>query len=120
MADPDTSEGLADDVVPELAPAPTIVRRFEPAPWHRPRKQHIRKHQWNHEIIEHIVKKRGKISGDAVLRVFGLPSSEYLDLLSMRDLCDEYGFTVSYLGFNSSYRPDTASGSAEVSIAVGG
>jgi len=105
-------EDLAEDVVPPIAPPPTITREFEPAPWHRPRKQFIRKYQWNHEIVEQIVKKQK--AGQSVLRVLGLPSSEFLDLLSMRGFCQRNGLKVIYLGFNVSYtRPEGSDPSPE-------
>jgi hypothetical protein len=103
MNDQQDNGSFTDDVVPTIEPTPAVAREFSPSPWYRPRKQHLRKHQWNHEIIEHVVKKRSKISADSVLRILGLPSTEYLDLLSMRELCEEHEMTVSYLGFNASY-----------------
>jgi hypothetical protein len=115
MPDPPKSDSLADDVVPKIVPAPTISRNFVAAPWHRPRKQHIRKYQWNHELVEQIVKMRGK-GADSIVRVLGLPSSEYLDLLSMKDVCEEYGITVSYLGFNSSYSGEQPRGDGPIDI----
>src|SRR5437016_6269396 len=96
-------EDIAEDVVPRIEPPPTVTREFEKQPWHRPRKQFIRKYQWNHEIIEQVVKKRPSSAADQLLRVFGLPSSEYLDLLSMRGLCERRNLQVVYLGFNASY-----------------
>src|SRR6266481_2906350 len=103
MPEKQESEGFAEDIVPPLKPPPTITREFEPAPWHRPRKQYLRKYQWNYEIVEQIVKKRPANAAQNVLRVFGLPSSEFLDLLSMRRFCEEYGLKIVYLGFNASY-----------------
>ena len=109
MPDQQEPESLADEIVPPLAPPPTITREFEPAPWYRPRKQYLRKYQWNHEIVELIVKKRPARAAQNVLRVFGLPSSEFLDLLSMRGFCEQYGLKIVYLGFNASYaRPEGA------------
>ena len=101
----DTTEpdDITTDVVPELAPPPTVVRNFIAAPWHRPRKQYLRKYQWNYELVELVIKKRLAGTNDQTLRVFGLPSHEYLDLLSMRPLCEEHKLQVVYLGFNNSY-----------------
>src|SRR6185436_18738785 len=104
MADETTDSGdLAEDVIPPLAPPPTVLRKFKPAPWHRPRKQYIREHQWNREIIKQIIERRPDKQSETLIRVFGLPSSEYLDLLSMKGLCDEHQQKVMYLGFDASY-----------------
>ncbi len=111
MADKNKPDDLAENVVPEIVPHPTITRKFEAAPWHRTRKQFVRKHQWNHEIVEQIVKKRADTGSEQVIRVFGLPSSEYLDLLSMRDFCGRHKLKVVYLGFNASYTPCRGTGS---------
>jgi hypothetical protein len=113
MADePTRTDDLAEGVVPPLIPPPTITREFKPEAWHRPRKQHLRKHQWNYEIVEQIIKKRPAAAADLALRVFGLPSHEYLDLLSMRDFCEEHKIKVIYLGFNHSFTRATGSGAA--------
>ncbi|MFT3880320.1 MAG: hypothetical protein QM703_11750 [Gemmatales bacterium] len=95
---------FSDDLVPAIAPAPVVKRVLKPLSWYRPRKQYIRKYQWNHEIVQHIINKRSPEDG-SILRVFGLPSSEYLDLLSMRAVCEKHQQKVQYLGFNSSYLP---------------
>src|SRR5205085_219355 len=103
------SGDFAEDVVPALAPPPTVTRKFKPAGWHRPRKQYIRMHQWNHEIIGRVIKKKTTIA-EPVIRIFGLPSSEYLDLLSMREFCEAHERKVLYLGFNASYAPPAQPG----------
>lgn len=102
MSEVPDADGMAEGIVPEIAQPPIITRVFEPAPWHRPRKQYIRKHQWNHEIVELIVKKRPE-NADRIVRVLGLPSSEYLDLLSMRAFCEDYDQRILYLGFDASH-----------------
>ncbi len=94
-------DGLSDDIVPELALQPVVKREFKPAPWHRPRKQFIRKRQWSWEIGEQIL-RRASPELESPIRVCGFPSSDYLDLLSMRELCEEWGRKVKYLGFDAS------------------
>jgi hypothetical protein len=106
-------ENLAEEVVPDLLPLPTVIREFKPAPWYRPRKQYLRKHQWIHETVEQIFKKR-TAGSDGVLRVLGLPSSDYLDLLSMQDVCEKYSAKVLYLGFNSSYSQPSEGGPVDL------
>jgi hypothetical protein len=103
MSNPHESEDFTEGVAPIIAPAPVPSRPFVPAPWHRPRKQYIRSHQWNHEVVELIIKQR-PAAADSVIRVLGLPSSEYLDLLSMREVCESHGQTIQYLGFNVGFR----------------
>lgn len=111
---------LAEGVVPEILPAPEIApRAFEPQPWYRPRKQFVRKYQWNHEIITQIVNNRAA-PADATLRVLGIPSSEYLDLLSMQEFCEARSLKIVYLGFNHSIGPSVdslgSSGASPISI----
>ena len=104
---PSTSRDFSEDVVPDIASVPVVTRKFKPLGWYRPRKQYIRKHQWNHEIVQQIINKRTG-ADTSILRVFGLPSSEYLDLLSMRGVCERHKLQVQYLGFNASYSPPKA------------
>lgn len=104
MTEPQESDDLTSGIVPPLVPPPVPGRAFSPKPWHRPRKQYIRNHQWNREVIESIIKRRPSATTESVIRILGLPSSEYLDLLSMRDLCAAHQQQIQYLGFNVGHR----------------
>jgi hypothetical protein len=95
-------DDFTEDLMPEIAPPPVISRKFKPLGWYRPRKQYVRKYQWNYEIVQQVLAKRGEADAP-VLRVFGLPSDEYLDLMSMREFCQRKKQLVHYLGFNSSH-----------------
>lgn len=112
-AEADPGEG----VVPTLLPPPEIKRGFVPAPWHRPRKQYIRTKQWNHELVEQVIRARRDEEG--IVRVFGLPSADYLDLLSMRDLCEAHDYVVSYLGFNYGHEGATRDGAVDLYAELG-
>lgn len=102
MSNAPESGDLSEDVVPSLTEVPVIIRKFVPAPWHKPRKQFIRKKQWVHEIVEILI-KRSVDAGNNVLKVLGLPSSDYLDLLSMRETCEEFHRKIQYLGFDAGH-----------------
>src|SRR5580704_2512297 len=110
MPDP---ESLTENVVPPIAPMPPLVRDFSPEPWHRPRKQYIRQKQWNEEIGRHIIQRLA--IGDSLIRVLGLPSTEFLDLLSMRPMCEEVRVQVLYLGFDAN-RTRTADGALATDV----
>lgn len=94
-------QSFGDDTIPDLLAPPKVIREFVPRPWHRPRKQFIRMFQWNHYIREKILSQRRNTGLDRTLRILGLPSHDFLDLLSMQELCESEDFDVAYLGYNS-------------------
>lgn len=96
----DDSEDLVVGVVPDIAPPPMVVREFVAAPWHRPRKHFIRMRQWNHEITSLVIPELK--DGENLLRILGLPSTDFLDLLSMQQMCEEHSLQILYLGYNHS------------------
>lgn len=96
MAEP---ESLTEGVVPPISPPPPTVRDFTAEPWHRPRKQYIRTKQWNEEIERHVIQKMP--TGESLIRILGLPSTEFLDLLSMRTIVEGINVEILYLGFDS-------------------
>jgi hypothetical protein len=72
-------------------------------PWHRPRKQYVRHHQWCHEIIR-MISDTPPVGG--VLKYLGLPGVDLLDLRHFHNaVCEAKNVKLRFLGFNSSAQP---------------
>jgi hypothetical protein len=109
MSDADPNDEEHADGIVEVgsyeAPMPSAARDF--LPWHRPRKQYVRHHQWSREIARMI--------GDAppaggVLKYLGLPGDDLLDLRHLHSVvCQTNNVELRFLGFNSSARPPSRS-----------
>ncbi|MEA3343206.1 MAG: hypothetical protein U9Q92_03500 [archaeon] len=78
-----------------LTIAPT--RSFEP--WHKPRKQFIRKFQWIKET-EAILSRIGLDDGRP-LKYLSLPGEDMLDIRVLHKLCLKRNVTLKYLGFKT-------------------
>jgi hypothetical protein len=102
-ADP-SDEEHADDIVEVVsyeAPMPSAAKDF--LPWHRPRKQYVRHHQWCHEIVR-MIGETPPVGG--VLKYLGLPGLDLLDLRHFHAaVCQAKNVELRFLGFNSSARP---------------
>ncbi|QLH49382.1 MAG: hypothetical protein HWD57_05985 [Candidatus Accumulibacter cognatus] len=102
-AEPDDQEH-ADDIVEVVAyeaPMPPTAKDF--LPWHRPRKQYVRHHQWCHEIARMI---SDTPPAGGVLKYLGLPGVDLLDLRHFHAaVCQDKSVDLRFLGFNSSARP---------------
>lgn len=97
-------EEHADDIV-ELntyeAPMPSAAKEF--LPWHRPRKQYVRHHQWCNEIVQMIA---GTPPAGGLLKYLGLPGVDLLDLRHFHTaVCEAKNVDLRFLGFNSGARP---------------
>lgn len=67
-------------------------------PWHKPRKQYVRYHQWSREL--------GFLARDLrlsdVLKYLTLPGSDLLDIRHLADtVCSDRKLRLRYLGFNT-------------------
>ena len=100
---PDEEEH-ADDIVEIVAyeaPMPASAKPF--LPWHRPRKQYVRNHQWCHEIIR-MVTETAPVGG--VLKYLGLPGVDLLDLRHFHTaVCEPHQIDMRFLGFISGAHP---------------
>jgi hypothetical protein len=108
-------EDLADNIIDigaYQAPMP-VVKPF--LPWHRPRKQYVRHHQWCYEIGEML---DATPLLDGTLKYLGLPGLDLLDLRHFHsELCTPRGIKLRFLGFNSSARP-SSSDSTELNVSL--
>ncbi|MER7367274.1 PP_RS20740 family protein [Nonomuraea wenchangensis] len=89
-------------------PLPSALPPREFKPWHRPRKQFVRRTQWVqsfNKLVEDV------LHADPSRRVFGyigLPGNDLIDVRLFADVCSMRGRKLAYLGF------DRAAGDAEV------
>jgi len=97
-------EEHADDIVEMVAyeaPMPAPAKPF--LPWHRPRKQYVRHHQWCTEIIR-MVTDTPPVGG--VLKYLGLPGVDLLDLRHFHAaVCEAHQIDLRFLGFISGAQP---------------
>lgn len=93
----DLTTGIFGDT--EYAQPRTTPREFKP--WHKPRKQFVRRKQWS-ALLRRLYEDRGP--GDP-LRYLGLPGSDLIDLRYLHEqLCSDDGRTLCFLGFNTAAR----------------
>lgn len=84
------------------APMPVHVKGVF-LPWHRPRKQYVRHHQWCSEVSRLV--KEHPPAGDT-LKYLGLPGVDLLDLRHFHSaVCVDQEIKLRFLGFNTSARP---------------
>lgn len=112
---PPQEEGFADDIVEVTAYEATLPEIKEFLPWHRPRKQYVRRHQWG-EQVGRMLDESPLVDG--TLKYLGLPGLDLLDLRYFHaTLCEPRGIKLRFLGFNSSARP-ASNAHAEMSISL--
>ncbi|MBK8265014.1 MAG: hypothetical protein IPK80_27225 [Nannocystis sp.] len=87
------------------APMPSQEAKTSFQPWHRPRKQFVRHHQWCDEI-QKLVGEAPPTGG--VLKYLGLPGRDLLDLRHFHAaVCAEHAIKLKFLGFNRSAHPNS-------------
>lgn len=80
------------------------------APWHRPRKQFVRRNQWCKQVIDLL-----DGGSRSELRYLGLPGEDLLDLRLFHDgVCQPKSLPLVYLGFNR----EANSNKSEIHISV--
>ena len=109
---------IQDEVLPEepdeLA-VPVKLDRLQP--WHRPRKQFIRKKLWI-DFSKRLIRKEKNLPGLPIpavgkpeVRYLTLPGIDYLDVRMLADLCSEqdcYLTSVGFLSGDENTNPDIA------------
>ena len=94
----DDQENLTSEIFGdvEFVQPPTARKEFKP--WHRPRKQFVRRKQWS-ELLLSLYENRGPRDP---LRYLGLPGTDLLDLRYLHgQLCRENHRPLCFLGFNN-------------------
>ena len=94
----DDLENFAQAPEAEEAGVPDPLRF---APWHKPRKQFVRKEQWMRHIRGIILKlqDKGHFDNNEPFKYLTLPGPDLLDVKQVADLCGEQGRKLYYLGF---------------------
>lgn len=111
---------LSDDIIPNEPQHSSLVREF--APWHKVRKEYIRKEQWNKFIVRyakrHLARKLQPTNGtsewaaddefsiptsiaiDRPLKCLVIPGDDLLDIRSLHRDTEDIQCYIRYLGFN--------------------
>lgn len=103
MSNIEPEEDLVDQIfgTTEYALQAPYVKTF--LPWHRPRKQFVRNHQWCEQMVKLLEEYT---PGNQTLKYFGLPGIDLLDIRYFHDqVCLPKGLRFRYLGFNSGIHP---------------
>lgn len=90
-----------DDLAPAyLPPVPLggIPRQFKP--WHRPRKQYVRRRQWVNSFADLLDDLRQLDQSRTDASYIGLPGSDLVDIRLFADECAKRGLKLRYLGFD--------------------
>ena len=104
----DLTAGIFGDF--EYVRPQTEPKEFKP--WHKPRKQFVRREQWS-ALLRRLYEKREP--GDA-LRYLGLPGTDLIDLRYLHEkLCLANDRPMRFLGFNTEAQPGN---SAHVQLSV--
>lgn len=83
--------------LPEHGDLQQVKTNFRP--WHHPRKQYVRIHQWC-DAVQKLVKELGLGHGDP-FRYLTLPGDELLDVRALHGVCEQAKVKLRYLGFNN-------------------
>lgn len=101
---------LSVDIFPEEPRHLDVPLKKEFKPWHKPRKQFVRRHQWHKEadtLIKELIPRLQR--ENRPLRYFSLPGQDMLDIRILSELCEIYEIQMNILGF------DTAGTEANIS-----
>ena len=102
------TEGIFGDF--EYVRPQTEPKEFKP--WHKPRKQFVRREQWS-ALLQSLYERREP--GDP-LRYLGLPGTDLIDLRYLHEqLCSASNRPLSFLGFNTEAQPGSA---AQVQLSI--
>ena len=94
----DLASGIFGDI--EYAPTQPAPKTFKP--WHKPRKQYVRREQ----LLAQLRRLYRHRQRDEPLRYLGLPGTDLIDLRYLHDkLCSDEGRTLRFLGFSTEAQP---------------
>lgn len=99
---------ITEDVLPaQIDDLAVPVKLDTLLPWHKPRKQLVREHQWLYFSRRLIQKEKGQPGlpnlpgGNPMVRYLTLPGIDYLDVRQLADVCRELGCCLTSIGFQS-------------------
>lgn len=91
-----------EDVLSRILRKPTVEeplpRPFKP--WHRPRKQWVRRYQWHDSLLD-MLRETHFPSDARTVRYLSLPGEDLLDVRVLREACDRAGLDLRFTGLNS-------------------
>jgi len=104
MSEPSNHDAASEDidgVYPAHAPDHGLERQVKTRfrPWHHPRKQYVRIHQWC-SAAQRLIRDLNLGAGD-LFRYLTLPGDELLDVRELHGVCELAGVKLRYLGFSS-------------------
>lgn len=87
--------------LPEEVEELVVPKKLEFAPWHKPRKQYVRKFQWVHHArgVINQLKQAGHLNHGAPLKYLTLPGPDLLDVRLLADVCSTEDVPLQYTGF---------------------
>ncbi|NQT36561.1 MAG: hypothetical protein HQ581_03675 [Planctomycetes bacterium] len=122
----DKSSDLSDDIVPEAPRHSSFDRKFEP--WHKVRKEFVRKEQWNKFVIRYVKRHlKRELQAEGVnewstddemldipetisvaypLKCLVIPGDDILDIRSLCRDTENIKCYIRYLGFNEGQGSD--------------
>lgn len=102
----------AEDLFPaEQLPVPTALLPREPKPWHKPRKQWIRKNQWAALADELLTSRK---PADRPFKYLTLPGEDLFDIRILHEVCAKHQMLLKFLGFDSTRKTEVNIASDEV------
>lgn len=87
-----------------VVPSPSPMVDF--MPWHLPRKQWIRRKQWQAQVAR--LYRDGGIGNDRPFRYMSLPGNDLIDVSVIAETCLSKSTNIRYLGFNLGLARDQA------------
>ena len=100
----DEPSDLSDDIVPDQPKHSKYDRKF--APWHKVRKEYVRKEQWNKFINRFIDRYWKEVLKVQPLQCLVIPGDDLLDIRSLHRDTESNQCSIRYLGFNSGQGSD--------------
>src|SRR5436305_308390 len=102
----ETADDIADEVLPVAIEALAVpVELTQLAPWHRARKQIVRRDQWGALSERLIIHEKGTpalpvhVGGAHEVRYLTLPGSDFLDVEMIGEVARAQGCTLTSVGF---------------------
>lgn len=97
------TEFESGDVLPEVVTQPAVpIPLNELQPWHRPRKQYVRRRQWvlrALRLVEHLKERPPRHGDRREIRYLTLPGVDFFDVRMLAELCSEQDVDLFSLGF---------------------
>lgn len=96
-------ESYNDFALPPEVEVVSVPAPLTFAPWHKPRKQFVRKNQWMRhatQTIENLISS-GKLSESGTVSYLTLPGPDMLDVRMMAEVCKAQNVMLKYTGFCS-------------------